>query len=105
MFCDICDEFDLHETEDCPHQDSDLAQEHLDNQNASKPHRPIKDIGQSERPYCELCEGNKYACYQCTFRMLIQKRILRCMHDIRRRRTEKMFIDCAKILQMHDCNI
>lgn len=50
LFCDICDIFDAHETEDCPTQCSD----------------PIEDSGQGSnakyrrgevRPYCDGCEG------------------------------------------------
>ncbi|XP_060528080.1 restin homolog isoform X2 [Cylas formicarius] len=47
-YCDICEEFDLHETEDCPAQASD---------------EPPKPISQREkknqpapRPYCDTCE-------------------------------------------------
>ena len=49
MFCDICDEFDLHDTEDCPTQSS------------------ADDVGTQyhaqrgeERPFCTLCEGTSY---------------------------------------------
>lgn len=49
MFCDICDEFDLHETEDCPRQ----AQDFLETEKVVKsPKKPSV-----ERPYCEKCEG------------------------------------------------
>ncbi|XP_006560516.2 restin homolog isoform X7 [Apis mellifera] len=48
MFCDICDQFDLHETEDCPRQ----AQDFLDTEKVVKSSKkpPV------ERPYCENCE-------------------------------------------------
>ena len=49
MFCDICDQFDLHETEDCPRQ----AQDFLDTEKVVKP--PKKTT--VERPYCENCES------------------------------------------------
>lgn len=46
LFCDICDEFDLHDTEDCPTQSS------------------TEEIGTQyhatrgeEREYCTICEG------------------------------------------------
>ena len=47
LFCDICDMFDLHDTEDCPKQmmdepDMEATQYHGDRS--------------SERPYCEACE-------------------------------------------------
>ncbi|XP_043504569.1 CAP-Gly domain-containing linker protein 1 isoform X1 [Polistes fuscatus] len=48
MFCDICDQFDLHETEDCPRQAQDFTE----------PEKIIKSPKKSslERPYCENCE-------------------------------------------------
>lgn len=49
MFCDICDQFDLHETEDCPRQSQDFEPE-------PKILRPEKKA-RVERPYCENCEG------------------------------------------------
>ena len=64
LFCDICDEFDLHETEDCPTQvGGHLASkliiliEHfqttpLEEQNHTKT-RGKRGV---ERPYCETCE-------------------------------------------------
>lgn len=50
MFCDICDMFDLHETEDCPRQ----AME------SPPPPQHSRRVGKKqteERPYCEICEG------------------------------------------------
>lgn len=44
-FCDICDEFDLHDTEDCPKQCS----EETGTQNHG--------VRGEERPYCEICES------------------------------------------------
>ena len=49
LFCDICDMFDLHDTEDCPRQAMD-----------SPPPPQHKVAGKKraeERPYCENCEG------------------------------------------------
>ncbi|XP_066597126.1 CAP-Gly domain-containing linker protein 1 isoform X2 [Prorops nasuta] len=46
MFCDICDQFDLHETEDCPRQSQDF--EEVARSKSKKP--------SVERPYCENCE-------------------------------------------------
>ena len=47
LFCDICDEFDLHNTEDCPVQ-------------ASRPESPPATRSNGNltepRPYCETCE-------------------------------------------------
>lgn len=52
MFCDICDIFDLHETEDCPRQAMD----------SPPPPQHSRRVGKKqteERPYCEICEGDK----------------------------------------------
>ncbi|XP_011499541.1 PREDICTED: CAP-Gly domain-containing linker protein 2 [Ceratosolen solmsi marchali] len=46
MFCDICDQFDIHETEDCPKQAQD-----------PDPIKPKSDKKiPIQRPYCENCE-------------------------------------------------
>jgi hypothetical protein len=49
-FCDICDVFDEHETDECPLQESGDdgggVQHHGDRNH--------------ERPYCGICEGKKY---------------------------------------------
>ena len=47
LFCDICDIFDAHDTEDCPIQCNEP--EVRPNSVKSKP---------PPRPYCETCEGN-----------------------------------------------
>lgn len=45
VYCDICEVFDVHETEDCPLQASDDVPE-------------VKErIVPPQRPYCEICEG------------------------------------------------
>lgn len=49
MFCDICDQFDLHETEDCPRQ----AQDFLDMEKVVKGPKKVP----VERPYCKNCES------------------------------------------------
>ncbi|XP_020289391.1 restin homolog isoform X2 [Pseudomyrmex gracilis] len=49
MFCDICDQFDLHETEDCPRQAQDFSE------NAERPTKSPKKRS-VERPYCDNCE-------------------------------------------------
>ena len=46
-FCDICDVFDLHETEDCPLQSNE------DDGGGSK-NRGARGM---ERPYCDSCES------------------------------------------------
>ncbi|XP_057665095.1 restin homolog isoform X5 [Diorhabda carinulata] len=49
MYCDICEEFDLHETEDCPTQGEDEPPiNQADKETKIKP--PPRD-------YCDLCEG------------------------------------------------
>ncbi|XP_011647897.1 CAP-Gly domain-containing linker protein 1 isoform X3 [Pogonomyrmex barbatus] len=49
MFCDICDQFDLHETEDCPRQAQDFT-ESVERVAKSSKKQSV------ERPYCENCE-------------------------------------------------
>lgn len=49
VYCDICEEFDLHETEDCPQQTSDDLP-------APLPNRTNRQLPEP-RPYCEVCEG------------------------------------------------
>ena len=57
LFCDICDCFDAHDTEDCPTQSS-----------AAPDDRGSSDVryqpGQ-QRPYCEDCEGGLAGCCCC----------------------------------------
>jgi CAP-Gly domain-containing linker protein 1 len=55
MFCDICDVFDLHETDDCPTQamqDSPPASSYHGNRN-------------EQRPYCEICESFGHETQDC----------------------------------------
>ncbi|XP_028828644.1 CAP-Gly domain-containing linker protein 1 isoform X2 [Denticeps clupeoides] len=47
VFCDICDCFDLHDTEDCPTQ-TQLPD--------SPPHTTYHGSRGDERPYCNICE-------------------------------------------------
>lgn len=47
MFCDICDCFDLHDTEDCPTQTQ---------MSESPPHTTYHGNKGEERPYCNICE-------------------------------------------------
>ena len=49
LFCDICDVFDQHDTDDCPLQANELEQ--LESHTQYHGHRG------AERPYCETCEG------------------------------------------------
>ncbi|XP_064210953.1 CAP-Gly domain-containing linker protein 1 isoform X9 [Tribolium castaneum] len=57
VYCDICEEFDLHETEDCPKQNTDLAPAN-GGQRGEHKHVP-------ERPYCEICEAFGHATEDC----------------------------------------
>ena len=61
LYCDICDMFDLHETEDCPVQ-GELSNEHEthskynytslnDNQTTTTTYKPVNN-----RAYCDVCE-------------------------------------------------
>jgi CAP-Gly domain-containing linker protein 1 len=52
MFCDICDQFDLHETEDCPRQ----AQDFMEGGEKKMKSKSKKEKKSLERPYCENCE-------------------------------------------------
>ncbi|XP_053694329.1 restin homolog isoform X3 [Sabethes cyaneus] len=52
MFCDICDEFDQHETEDCPKQCSDSPPESLKHPSADSKERKLPP----PRKYCDGCE-------------------------------------------------
>uniref|UniRef100_A0A4W4HDQ8 CAP-Gly domain-containing protein n=1 Tax=Electrophorus electricus TaxID=8005 RepID=A0A4W4HDQ8_ELEEL len=47
LFCDICDCFDLHDTEDCPTQEQ---------MSESPPHTTYHGSPNDERPYCDICE-------------------------------------------------
>ncbi|XP_042613002.1 CAP-Gly domain-containing linker protein 1-like isoform X4 [Cyprinus carpio] len=47
LFCDICDCFDLHDTEDCPTQDQVLG---------SPAHTTHHGSTGEQRPYCDICE-------------------------------------------------
>ncbi|XP_034026268.1 CAP-Gly domain-containing linker protein 1 isoform X4 [Thalassophryne amazonica] len=47
LFCDICDCFDLHDTEDCPTQMQ---------MPDSPPHSTYHGSKGEERPYCDICE-------------------------------------------------
>lgn len=50
LFCDICDVFDLHDTDDCPKQDMSNSPP------ASHHHGNRKE----DRPYCTTCEGKTW---------------------------------------------
>ncbi len=50
LFCDICDEFDLHDTEDCP-------QQNMQQDDDRALHSNYNSVKQSNRAYCDLCES------------------------------------------------
>jgi hypothetical protein len=54
MFCDICDEFDLHDTDDCPQQYSTLAETKQEQETHSKYNATSSG---NNRAYCDLCES------------------------------------------------
>lgn len=56
LFCDICDEFDKHETEDCPLQagdERDYSPPPAEANNNEKKERKLP----APRKYCDSCEG------------------------------------------------
>ena len=55
-FCDICDEFDLHDTEDCPMQDSRPLSPPATRNNGN-----ITD----PRPYCDICDCFDHWTHDC----------------------------------------
>lgn len=56
LFCDICDCFDLHDTEDCPTQAQSPD---------SVPHTAYHGNPSDERPYCDICEAFGHATESC----------------------------------------
>lgn len=66
LFCDICDVFDQHDTEDCPVQSSDSSPMHTttgvsqSTNNGTNPDGTKKRVLPPPRKYCEVCEGRKF---------------------------------------------
>nr|XP_057920961.1 CAP-Gly domain-containing linker protein 1 [Doryrhamphus excisus] len=56
LFCDICDCFDLHDTEDCPTQAQSPD---------SVPHSSYRGNRADERPYCDICEAFGHSTDSC----------------------------------------
>ncbi|XP_048479588.1 restin homolog isoform X1 [Plutella xylostella] len=52
LFCDICDVFDAHDTEDCPRQ-------------AAAPDEPSRKPPPPPRPYCDICEVFGHSTENC----------------------------------------
>ena len=76
-YCDICEEFDLHDTEDCLKQSSDYQEmnEHSTkmsglNGGESFAFTPSKPGGKKVKPppraYCEKCEEFGHETVECT---------------------------------------
>ncbi|KRF85554.1 uncharacterized protein Dvir_GJ16188, isoform D [Drosophila virilis] len=63
LFCDICDEFDKHETEDCPLQagdERDYSPPPPAEANNNEKQRKLP----TPRKYCDSCEGNFWTRYE-----------------------------------------
>jgi len=60
LFCDICDEFDLHDTEDCPTQASSTVVEE------EKSHTKKNSKRGLVREYCDTCEVFGHSTENCT---------------------------------------
>uniref|UniRef100_A0A4W5QVY1 CLIP1 zinc knuckle domain-containing protein n=1 Tax=Hucho hucho TaxID=62062 RepID=A0A4W5QVY1_9TELE len=56
LFCDICDCFDLHDTEDCPTQAQSPD---------SVPHSSFKGKPADQRQYCDICEAFGHSTESC----------------------------------------
>ncbi|XP_068609022.1 CAP-Gly domain-containing linker protein 1 [Brachionichthys hirsutus] len=56
LYCDICDCFDLHDTEDCPTQAQSPD---------SVPHTAYHGNPADERPYCDICEAFGHTTESC----------------------------------------
>ncbi|XP_046389989.1 CAP-Gly domain-containing linker protein 1 isoform X4 [Ischnura elegans] len=56
LFCDICDVFDLHDTEDCPRQASDSPPPLIKHHRAVTPDGSKSKRIVPDRPYCDTCE-------------------------------------------------
>ena len=63
LYCDICDQFDLHDTDECPKQES-TAQEKLEEETSHTKLNIPKSS--SNRAYCDLCEEFGHEESECT---------------------------------------
>ncbi|KAK2714776.1 CAP-Gly domain-containing linker protein 1-like isoform X2 [Artemia franciscana] len=59
LYCDICEAFDTHDTEDCPTQSSEA---YLADQQVGQDPKKVKS---SDRPYCETCEIFGHTTEEC----------------------------------------
>ncbi|TRY77089.1 hypothetical protein TCAL_02709 [Tigriopus californicus] len=58
LFCDICDEFDIHDTEDCPTQAMDIPDEVV--------HTKSGGVRGQIREYCDICEVFGHSTENCS---------------------------------------
>lgn len=58
LFCDICDEFDIHDTEDCPTQAMDIPDEVV--------HTKSGGVRGQIREYCDTCEVFGHSTENCS---------------------------------------
>lgn len=69
LFCDICDQFDLHDTEDCPTQassETDSPPALLNRSSAAyNQHSHHGGVRGSTRPYCDNCEVFGHLTSEC----------------------------------------
>lgn len=69
VFCDICDEFDAHETEDCPLQSGDSPPSHVPTAAISMPKTSGGEIKERKVPpprkYCDSCESFGHDTTEC----------------------------------------
>jgi CAP-Gly domain-containing linker protein 1 len=61
LFCDICDQFDLHDTDDCPLQTTTSDSPPPSSYGAARA------PGGSDRPYCTNCEVFGHAAEECEY--------------------------------------
>lgn len=71
LFCDICDIFDAHDTEDCPVQSSNASPMHapamtVDQTKNGNDQQEKKRVLPPPRKYCENCEGRVLKHFQRT---------------------------------------
>jgi hypothetical protein len=61
LFCDICDRFDVHDTEDCPTQAAASTDDDYDG-NANTRSGAVRG---AQREYCDTCEVFGHATGDC----------------------------------------
>lgn len=63
LYCDICDQFDLHETDECPKQESSAQEKYEEESSHTKLNIPKSS---SNRAYCDICEEFGHDESECT---------------------------------------